>query len=65
MEMNDIKNSTRCCEDKLPAGSECLLTLGGFMCQSGVCAERFFWWQVIFWPIALTSKLSLPLSYMP
>merc|ERR1719188_566980 len=41
--------TTQCCQNKRPAGAECPLVIGGVMCLSGECRERFQIWQIIFW----------------
>ena len=51
-----LKPRFRCCFDKAPAGSPCLIGVG-FTCASGNCGERFPFWKIFLWPPAALSKI--------
>ena len=45
--------------EKRAAGEQCSYPIGGNQCVSGVCNQRFFAWQIIFWFPALFSKFEV------
>ena len=46
--------------EKRASGENCVLAIGGFMCQSGECAERFSPLQILlWWPGALSKDIQL------
>merc|ERR1712117_327301 len=54
----DIIN--QCCFPKVPNGGPCPMPgIGGAICQSGNCVERFPFWKIFLWPPA---ALSWPLG---
>merc|ERR1711983_659134 len=51
----DIVN--QCCFPKVPNGGPCPLPgIGGAICQSGNCGERFPFWKIFLWPPAALSE---------
>ena len=57
-----INSFHRCCAAKLPTGEICvgpgIPEIGGAMCASGSCVERFPWWVMLLYPPSAISKPS-------
>ena len=58
----------RCCKGKLPPGEICvgpgIPEIGGAMCASGSCVERFPWWVMLIYPPSAISKPDFLYSFM-